>query len=425
MSEITLKYGSTLITAALSQMEKIDWVLPPSISAENTPLTLVKQALDRCLGNIHAEKLNSSATVAIAINDKTRPVPHSVLLPPLLDWLRHKGILPVNIQFIIATGTHTPTKPEEYSLVLPDNLSDLYKMSSHNCKDDANLVHLGETKENHTPVLVNKDFYAADYRIIVGNIEPHHFMGFSGGHKTASIGLTGMATIQANHSLLPHPNCTTGRYEDNPMRQDVEEIGKMIGVDLALNAILNDHREIIEVLAGDPIEVIKSGIPVCQKVCQVPVSHQYDLVVASAGGYPKDINFYQAQKAMTHAAMITKDNGVLILAAECRDGSGSAGFESFMKGTSSPLNVLHKWSTTPFQIGPHKAFLTARILSRINVILVSNISPEIVRSWYMTPANSLQDALSTAKEFLLKQSIQPTIAVIPNAVNTISLLPLA
>jgi nickel-dependent lactate racemase len=422
MTDITLKYGSTLISAALSQTEKFDWVLPPSVSAKSSPALLVNHALNNYLGNIHSEKLFPNARVAIAINDKTRPVPHSDLVPPLLDWLKQKGILPDNILFIIATGTHTPMKPDEYSLVLPDNLTKEYKVISHNCKDDANLIHLGETKDNHTPVFVNKDFYSADYRIIIGNIEPHHFMGFSGGNKTAAIGLTGMTTIQANHSLLSHPNCTTGRYSDNPMRQDVEEIAKMIVVDLALNVVMNDHREIIEVLAGDPLSVMEKGISVCQKVCQVPVSQQYDLVIASAGGYPKDINFYQAQKAMTHGAMLTKDRGVLILSAECREGPGSEGFEAFMTNTTSPSDVLKKWANQPFQIGPHKAFLTARILERIHVILISNLSSETVKSWHMIPAVSLQDAIYQAKDLLSQDS---SIAIIPNAVNTIPLLKLA
>ncbi len=419
MTDIIIKYGSTSISATLSKIQKIDWVLPPLVSAQKKPVLLVKHALNYYLGDIHSEKLTPKAKVAIAINDKTRPVPHSDLVPPLLDWLAQKGILPENILFIIATGTHIPMKPEEYNLVLPEDLTNKYKVISHNCKDDSHLVQLGETKANHTPVFVNKDFYSADYRIVVGNIEPHHFMGFSGGNKTASIGLTGLTTIQRNHSLLPHPNCTTGRYKNNPMRQDVEEIGKIIGVDLAVNAIMNEHREIIDVLAGDPLSVIEKGIPVCQKVCQVPVSRQYDIVIASAGGYPKDINFYQAQKAMTHGAMLTKDNGILILSAECREGPGSEGFEAFMKNTTSPSDVLQKWSSQPFQIGPHKAFLTARILERILVILISNLPSDIVKTWHMIPATSLQDAIYQAKDLL---SPDPSIAVMPNAVNTIPLL---
>jgi nickel-dependent lactate racemase len=422
MTDITLKYGSSSISESLSQMEKIDWVLPPSVSAETSPTFLVKHALHNYLGDIHSENLLPNAKVAIAINDKTRPVPHSDLVPPLLEWLMHIGILPVNILFIIATGTHAPMKPEEYSFILPDNITKEYKIISHNCKDDDNLIYLGETKGNHTSVFVNKNFYSADYRIIIGNIEPHHFMGFSGGNKTASIGLTGMTTIQANHSLLSHPNCTTGRYSDNPMRQDVEEIGRMIAVDLALNAVMNDHREIVEIFAGDPLSVMEKGIPICQKVCQVPVPHQYELVIASAGGYPKDINFYQAQKAMTHGAMLTKDKGVLILLAECREGAGSEGFEAFMKNTTSPSDVLQKWSSQPFQIGPHKAFLTARILERIHVILISSLLSETVKSWHMIPATSFQDAIFQSKDLL---SDDPSIAVMPNAVNTIPLLKLA
>jgi hypothetical protein len=48
------------------------------------------------------------------------------------------------------------------------------------------------------------------------------------------------------------------------------------------------------------------GIPYSRLACQVAVKGNYDIVVASAGGFPKDINLYQSQKALTHAAMITR-----------------------------------------------------------------------------------------------------------------------
>ena len=36
----------------------------------------------------------------------------------------------------------------------------------------------------------------------------------------------------------------------------------------------------------------------------------YDLVVASAGGYPKDINYIQAHKSIHNAASFVKDGGM-------------------------------------------------------------------------------------------------------------------
>lgn len=423
MTDISLKFGKTQLSCFIPKDVPVQSILPPSVDAADDPALLVRDSFITPLGNIHTEILGVNTTVAIAVNDKTRPVPHPVLLPPLLDWLHQSGVVDKNISFYVASGTHEPMALAEISDILPDELASKYPVIAHNCLEQPALKYLGQTSANHTPVWVNKSFAEADYRIVVGNIEPHHFMGFSGGVKTAAIGLTGMETIQKNHALMTRPNCTTARVVDNPMRQDVEEIGRMIGIHLALNAVLNGKRQIVSVHTGEPQAVFEEGMRKSIEVCQTAVPGTFDLVIASAGGYPKDINFYQAQKAMSNAAMITRDKGCLILAAECVEGAGSEGFAEFMYGSTSAADVMQRFSLSPFAIGMHKAFLTCRLLEKISVILVSALAPETVRSWHMIPAGSLQDALNIASS--LNSHPDACIAVMPYAVNTIPMVPAA
>ena len=422
MTSIQLKYGRGTISCTLPDEQPVQWIYPPSVSPAPDPALLVKQSLLHPSGEICEHKLTSDTRVAIAVNDKTRPVPHPVLLPPLLEWLHSHGVPDENITFFIASGTHVPMEPGEFSQVLPESLTEKYPIIAHDCQDKSNLTYLGQTACNQTPVWVNTRFYQSGYRIVVGNIEPHHFMGFSGGVKTASIGLTGLETIQKNHALMIDPGCETARVIDNPMRKDVEEIGQMIGVDLAVNAVLNEKREIVRVLSGEPASVFADGITSSREVSQMSVSTPFSLVIASAGGYPKDINFYQAQKAMTNAALVVRDNGVLILAAEYIEGAGSKGFTDFMYNTASPAEVLVKFAASSFAIGMHKAFLTCRILDRIKVILVSSLEPSLVRSWHMLPAPTLQDAVTLAFDDF-PQGNKP-LAVMPYAVNTVPLVQL-
>ena len=109
-----------------------------------------------------------------------------------------------------------------------------------------------------TPIWSNKAYVGSDFKIVVGNIEPHQFVGFSGGVKSAAIGLAGVKTINHNHALMTHPDSQLGEYENNPALQDVEEIGKKMGIHLALNAILNQNKQIVHVLAGDPRAVMRA-----------------------------------------------------------------------------------------------------------------------------------------------------------------------
>lgn len=390
-------------------------MLPVDQPGLTNPLEAVTAALENPIDDSSISSFKGVKNVAIAVNDKTRPVPHDLILPPLVDQLEKAGIQRANIRFIIATGTHLPMQPEEFSRILPESICDRYEVISHDVDDTSNLKFLGNTSRQ-TPVYVNQKYYNADLKIVVGNIEPHHFMGFSGGVKSASIGLTGRKTINKNHAMLVDPLATIGEYENNPMRQDIEEIGKMIGVQIALNVILNNKKEITRVISGSPLGVMKEGIKTVREISQIQVKSPYDLVVASAGGKPKDINLYQSQKAMTHASILVRNGGVLLIAAACPEGIGSTAFEQFMDGVNNYPEAVKKFEVEGFRVGPHKAFQIARIASRVNkIILVSDMPDQLVKKCLLEPARDLQSA------FLRAASLTPVkrIAILPRATNTI------
>lgn len=377
------------------------------------PLEVVIQALQNPLDQQGINWSSPSKCAAISINDKTRPVPHSFMLPPLLDWLNEHGIPDEQIEFFIATGTHPPATDEEVKAIIPPSILNRNKIRifSHNCDDRDNLIFLGHT-ERKTPVWINKRFYQADLRIVTGNIEPHHFMGFSGGAKSAAIGLAGRETINHNHAMLSDPLAFLGEFHHNPMRQDVEEIGSLMGIHLALNVILNANRQIITALFGTPRSVMEKGISISNDLWTVPVSSAYDLVIASAGGHPKDINLYQAQKAITHAALFARPNGVIVLVAACPEGIGSNKAVEFLEQISTPEEAVTRFKQMEFQIGPHKAFQIALQAKRNRIILVSAMPDNLVKKFFLIPAKSLEQALEFAYDFL---PVNFTTVVLPHA----------
>ncbi len=392
MNEFKLPYGSGHLTVEFPDKYQVDLIAPTNAPAALDPSGAVVSALQSPLGVDILALLSRSTSAAICVNDKTRPVPHQHLLPPLLNLVEAGGISPEKTSLLIATGTHTPMQPDEFTRILPADILANYPVFSHDF-DAPDLVDLGQTSRG-TPILINRRFMQADLRIVIGNIEPHHFMGFSGGVKSGAIGLAGRATIIQNHSMLSHPLAKAGHYTDNPMRQDIEEIGDLAGIHLALNAILNNDKEISTVLFGHPATVMQVGVPLARQVCQVRIKHLYDLVIASAGGYPKDINLYQSQKALTHAAMMTRDGGTILLLAECIEGVGSPTYEKFMEGLTNFDQVFERFRLQGFQVGPHKAFQIARDASRIHILLYSKMDAGKTRSLLLSPVNNLENTLS-------------------------------
>ncbi len=411
----SLPYGRAEQSLELPEDAPVTWIDPADAPSGGDPLEIVATAIDHPLGPSLADRLAGTRTVAVAVNDKTRPVPNHWLLPPLLKRIEAAGIPPDNIRLLIATGTHTPMPAAEFGRILPDEMIARYPVISHDCEDLENLYYLGNTSYQ-TPVLANRVFQDADVRIVVGDIEPHHFAGFSGGAKTAAIGLTGRETITHNHAMLLEPGARMGEFDHNPIRQDIEEIGGLMGIHFALNAVLNARKQIVAALFGDPAQVIRAGMPVSRKITQTLVPGYFDLVIASAGGYPKDINFYQAQKAMTYAAELTREGGTIILVAACPEGSGSQGYERFMDGVDSYPAAFEKFQRQGFQVGPHKAIQVGLIGTKKRLIMVSDMSAEMVYHFLITPAPDLQSAYELAKRYLPAGG---RIAILPHATNTI------
>jgi nickel-dependent lactate racemase len=419
----TLPYDHTLLEFHLPRQWQAKIIAAPHTPAAPNPTELVEIALDTPIGSQRIQELEGIKSAAIAINDKTRPVPHDILLPALLQRLGTLGLAPKNIHLLIATGTHAPMGSSEFSIVVSDEIISKYLVSSHDSGESGQLAWVGKTSRE-TPVWVNRSFLEADLRIVVGNIEPHQFQGFSGGVKSAAIGLAGRETINSNHAMMVSPQARLGEYYQNPARQDIEEIGEMIGVHFALNAILNMDKQIVHVLAGNPKEVMQSGIHLSRQICQVGVDELYDLLIVSPGGYPKDINLYQSQKGLAHACQIIKDGGTVILAAACSEGTGSKSYESWTIGMHTHQQVIDRFQKDGFRIGPHKAFQISRDASRVKLLFLSEMDPEFVRSLLLEPIMDIEAGISTVISDLA--NTPPRVGIIPHANTTIPyLLPYA
>ena len=396
MAEISLPYGRSHLPLNLPDEWPIELITPNRIPALPNPSRAVDRALDSPVGGRCLGEFADIRSVAIAINDETRPIPLNTLLPPLLERLEAQGLDPEAITLMVATGSHAPMQPDEFPRVVPRDILARFAVISHDAADRDNLRYLGLTRRA-TPVWINKHFVEADLRIVVGNIEPHQFMGFSGGAKSAAIGLAGMETINHNHAMMSNSRARLGSFDDNPARQDVEEIGTLSRVDFALNVVLNEAKEIVNIFAGEPQAVMRAGIRLVLKLYQVPVSAPFDLMIVSPGGHPKDINLYQAQKALAHAALVAKEGATIILVAACPQGTGSESYEQWMEGMTSYAAVIDRFTREGFRIGPHKAYQIARDAARVWVLLISQIPPDLVRRLLLTPVANLEEALSLAR----------------------------
>ena len=117
MTEHQIPYGKTSLTFSLPDSLHVERLAPAPVPTLPDATRAVVDALGHPLGDFRFEDFAHAKSVAIAINDKTRPVPLHILLPPLLQKLAQVGIPDNAITLIIAVGTHASMPREEFGAV--------------------------------------------------------------------------------------------------------------------------------------------------------------------------------------------------------------------------------------------------------------------------------------------------------------------
>jgi nickel-dependent lactate racemase len=353
---------------------------------------LLRQALENPIGTVRLRTLaKPGQQVAIVTSDMTRPCPSDKLLPPVLAELNAAGVPDADITVIVALGLHRAQTPAEMEELLGAEVCRRVRVLNH---DPEQVVRLGLTSRG-TPVEFFRPLVEADLRVCLGNLEFHYFAGFSGGAKAILPGCASKATVNANHALMVQPGAVAGKIVGNPVRADIEEGVAMLGADFILNVVVDGHHRITGAVAGHAEQAHRRGCEMVAERGSVPIPQLAEVVVVSAGGYPKDVNMYQAQKALDNAVHAVREGGVIIWVAECVEGLGGKTFESWLREAGEPDKVLEKIQRE-FVLGGHKAAAIAAVLKRAAVYLVSGLGKEVLDGSGLVPFADLDEALTAA-----------------------------
>lgn len=401
-----LKYGKQTLAVSVPdgvEHEVLSIHAPPPAGDE---ASVLGRALDSPIRSDSLERIvGKDDTVAIVTSDVTRPMPSARVLPSVLDRVARAGVPPANVTIVFALGNHRRQTEAEMRKLVGDAVFESYR-----CVDSASsqFVSLGTTTRG-TPVDICAPVARADKRICLGNIEFHYFAGYSGGMKAIMPGVSTREAIQRNHRDMVRAEACAGRLTGNPVREDIEEVAGLCPVHFIVNVVLGEDKKILGAFAGHPVDAHRACCAFLDSLYKVRVERPADVVLVSAGGFPKDINLYQAQKALDNAKQAVADGGTIILVAQCAEGLGDETFTRWMMEADSPKALITRIHET-FELGGHKAAAIAMVRERVGISLVSGLEPGLVRKCFMEGFASVQEALDAA---LAKKGKGARVCVIP------------
>lgn len=393
----------------LPDTANVDVFEPNDTSFLEDPVSCLQTALDSPLGCLPLEGRDPPASVAIAVPDETRPFPTKLLLPPLLDRLftAYPTLTSENVTIVVGGGLHPPADAAQLARILPEYLRGC-KVVAHDA-ENSEMLCFGTTRRG-TPVEINAEYGKAELKIVMGMVDAHQFVGFTGGSKGVTIGCASAKMIAANHRMLGEKTAVVGNIEDNAVRLDLNEAGDLAGVAFAVNVVLDAARRPVVIVAGRPSAVLREISQRTRELYGLRFDKPYDIVIASCGGLPKDICLYQAQKGLTTAAQCAAPGGRIILAAKCEQGIGDDRYYDYVRKFTDAETLMQTFTAEKFTMGAHKAFLFARITTRFTVALQSDLSPEILAECLLVHA-----PLQKTVDAWLAKKPDSRVAVIKNA----------
>lgn len=290
-------------------------------------------------------------------------------------------------------------------------------------KDEDNLVYCGMTTYG-TPVKLNKKALACDHLVLAGGAIYHFLAGFGGGRKYVMPGIAGYDTIMTNHSYSfnkglgsgINENVRSGNMSDsNPIHCDMMEAASFAKPTFILNVVVNSDKKITHAFSGNYIKAHEAACKIVEVVDGVEIHEKADMIIASACGYPKDINLYQTSKTLFNVVEAINPDGVIIILSECSEGFGSDATEYMMTKFDNMFD-REKDIRESYSIGKGIAYLECDYAEKYTFILVSEMDADQLKNTKIRPVKTIEEALDLA--YSIKGTRNLKTIMMPDAANT-------
>jgi nickel-dependent lactate racemase len=361
--------------------------------------------------------LSGVKSVAVIVDDGTRPTPVKAILEVLLTRLEDNGFSREHIIIVVALGTHEAMKRDALEARLGSNVLSHYKVIQHNAWQ-SDLVPITVPGELRV-VKINPEVARADLRVGISSILPHPMAGYGGGPKIVMPGVSDFDYIRDHHvKYVIHPRSVAGATKGNPFHEGCMRAAQAIGLDFSINCVYNQQGQIIRIIGGSLEMAFEEAVKVCFERLGHRFEEKVDVTITSS--YPHT-HGHQIFKGLSAPDIVTKDTGAILIVAPVVAPISAEFLNSFheVEKKSHNNSAAYVWDTLSKGMAflPDKpidfnmAMSTVFLRPHIRTILVSPTIPrEQARTMGLEYASSIEEGLS----LLEKAYPEATVAIFPS-----------
>jgi len=394
---LDLAYGVSMVPLLLPAKNLSGVLVPPEVRTEADVGQAVSRALRDPIGLPPLAELiaqRKPGSVLVLLSDHTRIVPeYPILLKTLLNECLRGGLARERIRLLVAAGAHRAPTCQEQDAIYGREQVDNFPIFSHDCDRDS--ISVGTLLSGH-PLHLNRLLLTHDLIIATGKITPHYLAGYSGGRKAVLPGCASRETIARNHAMVVRGRSGPGILAGNPIHEEMDEAAEKSQLGFILNVVPTPQQGVAGVFAGDFRKAFAAGAACCRRAWAAAFRRPAHCVVAAAGGHPADINFYQLQRILNNVAPAVRPGGSIVLVGQCREGIGQEEFGRWMERYTT--NEILSMTEDEITSEAHRAYASARVMAQCQVIVVSDMDPELLGRMKFRGYRSLDEAMAYIRE---------------------------
>lgn len=398
MLTIQLGYGQSTLSFEYDS-RRFEVLAPREDSSAALTDAAINAALDTPIDSPPLDDLVAPGdTVLIVASDATRATGSAQIINLLVRRLIENGIHPADVAIIFATGIHRAVRPDEQEKLLTSFITQRIKTINHDAYDSSQLIAVDSNPDGQ-PVSVNRALTEFTKVIVTGGVSFHYFAGFTGGRKSICPGLASAETIEATHMLAldfeqggRRVGVGTGRLDGNRVNEACERVADLLAPAFSINTVVDEQGRVRKVFAGHWRSAHRRACDDYRAEHSQQISAKREVVIASCGGSPYDINMIQAHKTLDMAAHACVEGGTIVLVAECSDGLGRDDFMKWFEDENS--RALELRLREKYEVNGQTAWALLTKTERFRVHIITSLAPERVRQMGMIPADSLAEVLA-------------------------------
>jgi lactate racemase len=397
MKSVKLPYGEEFIEINPAFVERI--CSPAEVKPLDNPGVCLNKALLNPVGCAPLPSMlldTKPDSVAIVIDDNTRPTPCAELLPPILKICNDCGIPDKSIKIIIALGTHRPMSEDEIIRKVGRGVLDRVMVINSDYESRSSLTYHG-LSESGVPIWINKIYSESDFKIALGGVVPHGAAGFSGGAKIIYPGIAGRETVEVFHKKANSDERNALGEIETPIRLEIESMVKQAGLDFVIQTVPGSKGNVSYITAGDPVKAHRDCAGAAREILGIEMKGRAKTAIASS--YPADNDFWQAAKCIFNCQRAVEDGGWLIAASPCWEGipREHALFADYIGAEPEELAVKLEASLVEDPVTAAPAVCLGRFRKRINIGIISKgLAENQIKKMGFLPFKTMNEALETA-----------------------------